>query len=261
MNWFAGEIPTGIELREERKKYLLVSHGTKKHVAETNLILAEMFQRARAKKQDLWGELGDLAKVTAHGEILGSSIKAAFRKQLLKVQNGRCCYCRRWLVSTAYAKPIDHILPKDTYPQFSVDFWNLAVSCSDCNLHKSNTVWGAIKVDRRSYPRPSEFEDSYHPRFHHYDDHISYLRYESNKRLLIAYVGLTPQGRQLCSSLLHVVAAKESFVANNPVLKPTMDSISGFGARANAQQLARFEDFQKALDRSALRFLEKTAST
>jgi uncharacterized protein (TIGR02646 family) len=116
--------------------------------------------------------------VTARGKITRAAIKSAFRRRLLELQGGRCGYCRRWLVSSAYAKPIEHTLPRSHYPQFSVEFLNLAVACSDCNGDKTDHKWGAISRARRRYPRAREFTEAFHPRFHRYDDHVRYVRLE-----------------------------------------------------------------------------------
>ena len=257
MSWFKGTLPSRIEMRRELKLYLGVAHGTKKHVPRTQALLRKLWAQARSRPfVDVWPTLDAMADVTALGTITGVSIKAAFRRRLLELQDGRCCYCRRWLVSTAYAKPIEHILPRRHYPQFSVEYWNLAVACRDCNGAKTDDVWGAIRTSRRRYPRAAEFTDAFHPRFHRYDDHVRYVRLETNVGAVVLFTGLTLQGQHLCSSLLHRIAAKETLVENNPALARAMDQIRRFEAKAEGMRLERFEAFREALDRSVMRLLE-----
>lgn len=257
MSWFNGTYPTRTEMRRELKLYLGVAHGTKKHVPRTQVLLRRLWTQTRLRPfADVWPTLNAMVDVSVLGTITGSSIKAAFRRRLLELQGGRCCYCHRWLVSTAYAKPIEHILPRRHYPQFSVEFWNLAVACSDCNGAKTDEVWGAISTARRRYPRAREFADAFHPRFHRYDDHVRYMRLETNVSAVVLFTGLTPQGQHLCRSLLHRVAAKETLVENNPALAPALDQIRSFGAKAEGMRLKRFEAFQEALNQSVMRLLE-----
>lgn len=257
MSWFKGTHPSRKEMRRELKLYLGVAHGTKKHVAHTQVLLWKLWTQARSRPfVDVWPTLDAMAEVTALGTIRGASIKSAFRRRLLELQGGRCCYCRRWLVNTAYAKPIEHILPRHHYPQFSIEFWNLAVACKDCNDAKTDDVWGTISTARRRYPSAREFSDTFHPRFHRYDDHVRYVRLETNVSAVVLFTGLTPQGQHLCRSLLHRIAAKETLVENNPALAPAMEQIRSFEAKAGGMRLERFEAFREALDQSIMRLLE-----
>ena len=116
MSWFEGMHPSRTEMRREIKLYLGLAHSTKKHVPRTRELLRRLWSQARLRPFiDVWPILDALEDVTALGTIKGASIKSAFRRRLLELQDGRCCYCRRWLVSTAYAKPIEHILPRRHY--------------------------------------------------------------------------------------------------------------------------------------------------
>ena len=256
MSWFEGSEPSEMEMRREISLYLSVAHGTKKHVPRTQVLLRNLWIEARLRAVDVWPSLNTLADVTSRGTVNGASIKSAFRHRLLKAQGGRCCYCRRWLVNTAYAKPIEHILPRRHYPQFSIEFWNLAVACSDCNGFKTDDVWGSIPITQHLYPKAQEFTDAFHPRFHRYDDHVRYLRLETNVSSVVLFTGLTRQGRHLCSLLLHRIAAKETLVENNPALAPAMKQIRSFEAKAEGMRLERFEAFCEALDQNVMRLIE-----
>ncbi|MDR6667085.1 hypothetical protein [Rhizobium sp. 1399] len=257
MNWFKGTHPSRAEMRSELDAYLRVSHATKKHVARTKELLEDLWKQARSRPfVDVWPHLDALDDVSPKGTIKGAAIKSAFRHRILSRQDNRCCYCRRWLVNTAYAKPIEHVLPRGHYPQFSIEFWNMAVSCNDCNSAKTDKVWGSISKTSRRYPRAEEFTDSFHPRFHRYDDHVRFLRMETNSQTVTLFTGLTPQGRHLCRSLLHQVAAKETLIENNPVVAEAMKEIRTFEAKAGSVILTRFDAFRAALDQSLERLIK-----
>ncbi|MBR8207783.1 hypothetical protein KDW61_03790 [Burkholderia cenocepacia] len=257
MSWFKGIYPSPAEMSQEVKLYLGVAHRTKKHISRTQVLLRYLWIHSRRRPYaDVWPTLDAMSDVTERGTITGAAIKSAFRRRLLELQSGRCCYCRRWLISTAYAKPIEHILPRRHYPQFSIEFWNLAVACSDCNGAKTDDVWGAISTVRRRYPRAWEFSEAFHPRFHRYDDHIRFVRLETNLSAVVVFTGLTAQGRHLCRSLLHRIAAKETLVENNPALASAMDQIRSFESKVEGLRLTRLNEFRAALDQSIVRLLE-----
>jgi len=257
MSWFKGTYPLRAEMRREVELYLCMAHGTKKHVTRTQVLLRNLWSQSRTRPYaDVWPALDATCDVTPRGTINGAAIKSAFRRRLLELQGGRCCYCRRWLVGTAYAKPIEHVLPRRHYPQFSIEFWNLAVACTDCNSVKTDDVWGTIAMTRRRYPRAWEFTEAFHPRFHRYDDHVRYARLETNLSSVVLFTGMTIQGRHLCRSLLHRIAAKETLVKNNPDLAPAVDQIRSFESKAEGLRLTRLDAFCTALDQSILRLLE-----
>jgi uncharacterized protein (TIGR02646 family) len=253
MSWFKGPYPSRTEMRRELKAYLDAAHKTKKHITGTQQLLKSLWKKAHSRPfDDVWPQL----HATALGAINANSIKYAFRSKILLLQENRCCYCRRWLVNTAYAKPIEHILPRRHYPQFSIEFWNMAVSCYDCNSAKKDEVWGTTSKTVRRYPKAQEFTEVFHPRFHRYDEHVRYVRVETNSSMVVLFAGLTPQGKHLCRSLLHLIAAKESLIKNNPVLKSAISEIRSFEAKAEGLNLTRLDAFRAALDRSMLRSLE-----
>ena len=256
MSWFEGKHPSRAEMRRELVTYLAAANGTKKHGPRTKELIINLWRQARSRPySDVWSALGKIEDATPAGVIKGASITSAFRQRMLKLQGNRCCYCRRWLMNIAYAKPIEHVLPRSAYPQFSIEFWNLAVACTDCNSMKTNEVWGGFSKASRRYPRAAEFIDSFHPRFHRYDEHIRYVRVETNVSSVVLFTGLTPQGQHLCRSLLHRIAAKETLIENNPVLAPAMEQIRNFGAKAESQRLQKFDSFRAALDQRLARLL------
>jgi uncharacterized protein (TIGR02646 family) len=257
VSWFKGAHPLPAEMGREVEQYLGVAHATKKHIPHTRALLIGLWMRSRRRPYaDLWPTLDSLCETTPRGTITGAAIKSAFRQRLLKLQDGRCCYCRRWLVSTAHAKPIEHILPRRHYPQYSIEFWNLAVACRDCNGAKTDDVWGSMSKSRRRYPRAQEFTEAFHPRFHRYDEHIRYVRVEANQSAVVMFSGLTVQGRHLCRSLLHRIAAKETLIKNNPALGSAIEQIQSFESRAEGMRLTRLNAFCAALDQTIVRLLE-----
>ncbi len=250
------------ERRAMRREYWACPYKTVRLRQPGREKLAELWQQTKGQPpQNVWDQLGAIAKGGDGGELSGSEFKAAFRTHLLKIQNNRCCYCGRWLVSTAYARHIDHILPKSVYPQFSLDYWNLAVACVECNSLKKKDVWGCVARDRRKYPGPQAFGDIFHPRFHRYDAHLRMFRLETNQSCVVIFRGLTEQGRFLCKTLLHKVAAKEMLVGNNPALREAADNINTGVATKGGDTPSHLETFRQALERSLMRVLEVDVKT
>jgi len=259
MSWFSGPNPSRVEMRVQLDLYLASIHETKKHIPTSRILVSSLWRKSRKIPYvDVWEELGAIEEVTEKGVVKGSALKSAFRRRLLELQQGRCCYCRRWLVNTAYAKPIEHILPKKHYPQYSIDFWNLAVACTDCNSEKSDDVWGGFSRTRRSYPRPTEFSEAYHPRFHRYDEHVRYMRVETNTTSMVMFFGLTNSGMHLCRSLLHKIAAKETLIQNNPTLAPLIEAIRTYAPKAEGLKMPDFKAFQETLERNLFRLLDES---
>ncbi|WP_333991782.1 HNH endonuclease [Pseudomonas sp. S3(2024)] len=243
-----------IRLRKELADYLARPHRTKKLHTQTRDLLRTLFRKTRKGLADGWALLDALDP--KEDIATASQLKAALRDQLVKLQANRCCYCRRWLVNTAYARPIEHVLPKALYAQFSLHFWNLAVACTDCNAKKSDKIWGTIDPARMTYPLPGSIDDWFHPRFHDYDQHIRYVRLESNETTVIVYQGKTVQGVALCESLLKHIAAKEMLIANNPALSTFAATINECGDRFKSAKAQKLRDFQDELGASVTRMIE-----
>lgn len=242
-------------LRKELAEYLAHPHRMQKYRGEARALVSKLFLQARKGDHDGWGLLESLDK--AKGDIVtGAELKAALRDQLVKLQSNRCCYCRRWLVNSAYARPIEHILPRVHFRQFSLLYWNLAVACTDCNTLKSDIVWGNVDPKRRRYPLPNSIDKWYHPRFHDYDQHVRFVRLESNGTAVVVFLGITDQGRALCRSLLRHIAAKEMLVANNPALSSCVTTLSEYGDRFDTAKTQKLREFQNELSASVVRLIE-----
>lgn len=151
----------------------------------------------------------------------------------------------------AHAKPIEHVLPKKDYPHFSLHFWNLAVACADCNRLKGADVWGSIPLRRFAYPHPGEYPDMFHPRFHNYADHVDFVHIATNHGSISIYKGLTPQGRHLCTALLHKVAKERMLLDAAPGLNSAISTIESFRTQHDGKH-PELLDFMAALDNALL---------
>lgn len=252
------------EMKLEIRNFYAQIHVAKAHRPKAIQLVREMARKCRSGAiLEGWEALSKLEhgkgeffknKPRKNPYISGTNIKVSFRTLLLVKQHGRCCYCRRWLVNSAHAKPIDHIIPKHSYPKFALHFFNLAVSCADCNSEKSGSLWGPPPTGLQ-YPKPSEFLDTFHPRFHIYNEHIRFVRMETNQGALAIYRGLTKQGIQLCNDLLGVVAAKETYFAHNPAILEPLAVLQEFINGRREHEVDCLLDFQNLFKTAATKSL------
>ncbi|VVP54401.1 hypothetical protein PS896_05584 [Pseudomonas fluorescens] len=216
-----------------------LKHNTKRH--ERLSLLRELRQATKAHETDVWERLSDIKNTRS------KELKAMLRKSLKARQGPRCCYCKRWLLNSAHASPIEHILPRHYYPQFALRARNLAIACNDCNALKTDDDWGSFGP-HLSYPSPSAMI-FFHPRYHSYDEHVRYLRIETNRQELVTYQGLTPQGRHLCSELLSKVVGKQNLRRNYPQLTHWLQTIDEFDTEHQSQPRPALEVFREAMDK------------
>ncbi|MFB4390537.1 MULTISPECIES: HNH endonuclease [unclassified Pseudomonas] len=203
-------------------------------------LLLKLRKTARETTDDVWGEL-------SKDEAVNKDVKARLRKSLKRRQEPRCCYCKRWLLNHASAAPIEHVLPRAIYPRFSLRVRNLAIVCVDCNAVKKAADWGKFPKPHKRYPSP-ETMLFFHPRYHKYDEHIRFLRLETNRQELVTYHGLTPQGRHLCNELLSGVVAKRSLWRSYPKLKVWLRTLEELEAQPETNPRPELEAFRNALD-------------
>lgn len=189
--------------------------------------------------KDVWEKLYDLniPKKGVTPKIEGMEILSKLRDYLAKKQKYRCCYCQRYLYNIAYARPIEHILPRSDFPRFSLVMKNLAVACYDCNLKKSNTVWWRAINPAGAYPVESQLISAFHCNHHSYNDHISWMSYATNDFAFRAYGGITAAGKKLCIDLLHDVSKAEILLSRNDGLREVLDELkamneSGLGGES-----------------------------
>ncbi|WP_321937997.1 hypothetical protein [Paraburkholderia sp. J8-2] len=217
-------------------------------------------ERKISQRQNLdrWSALRSVNAVNTKGNPVpfGAQIQKALRDHLVQLQKNRCCYCRRWLQNIAHARPVEHILSRADYPQFSLHYWNLAAACHDCNHRKSNFQWGTWR--KRRYPSPECIKDFFHPRFHDYDAHIRYVRVETNTISVAVYLGLSKQGRQLCRDLLGFISEVDALVHNNRRMSDSMAKIQAYGGRnENRVATQRVDEFLDALNGAVHRLVRK----
>ncbi|WP_243055025.1 hypothetical protein [Pseudomonas sp. BP01] len=249
-------------------RYKAKCHKTKKHRARTLLILARLnrdalrlfdgdYKGALKPESDLWKKFSERVPKKGITSIpSGSSIKSAFRAFLASEQGNLCCYCQRWLLNNGNAKPIEHILPRESFEHYAFNFWNLAVACVDCNGLKSSYVWvDGEKHGKREYPEPSSFTEMFHPRFHRFKDHVRFIRVQTNDHNITLYRGVTVQGKKLCEDLLRDIAAKEVLVNGNPAMKASLSAINQFEAEEGSELEGALVKLQEAFSDAAMRLI------
>jgi uncharacterized protein (TIGR02646 family) len=205
--------------------------------------------------------LGELAKKPkgkrGKAKPLISDIKGAFRSYIEKQQHNRCCYCRRWLCNSGYSKPIEHILPRKIYEQYSFHFWNLSVACVDCNGLKKEADWAnPDKHGGKDYPLPSTFTEMFHPRFHRFDEHVRFIRVQTNDHTITLYRGITPQGKKLCDDLLATIAGKEVLVNANAALRSSMETIERFDVKEGGDLESALKSLVGALSQRTINLMK-----
>lgn len=194
-----------------------------------------------------------------NASITGQAIRNHIRKIIEEEQNNQCCYCRRPLFNNAHAKPIEHILPHSKFVQHTFNILNLIIACVDCNAKKSDHVWSQHEATFRRfrhYPPARLFEDLFHPRFHRYDEHVKFIRVQSNYHCISIYTGLTEQGRNLCKNLLTHISKLEVFVSANSDLKTHIQTIYNHEAHDNSAAEAAIKEFQIAFQNATESILE-----
>lgn len=102
-------------------------------------------------------------------------IKKHIKDYYLLAQDYRCPYCHQKItVVHNGAWDTEHIIPKDTHPDFMFDPQNLCISCKDCNGEKSNknvlTNKKAVRL-----PKKSKNYTIIHPHFDNFEEHIKII--------------------------------------------------------------------------------------
>jgi len=233
-------------MRAQAKKFRGQAYTVKKHRRDALIVIRELRRRAQAGDKEVWKALNDYGK-TAGQVVTGSKIKAALRKFLAAQQGHECCYCRRWLLNNAYASPIEHVLPRDIYPQFALHFWNLAIACTACNSAKTNADWGGFAANHPVYPLPAGTGHFFHPRYHDYAQHVRYVRLETNNLKFISYFGITELGKHLCSNLLSKVVGKEQLYRSTPVLTEFEELLKSLDTAPESPERPALQLFQTTL--------------
>ncbi|WP_334545046.1 hypothetical protein [Rhizobium leguminosarum] len=105
-------------------------------------------------------------------DAAATSLRASIKKHYIKAQNNRCCYCKQLVMQNNHdVWDAEHIIPRDTHPQFVFEPLNLAISCGPCNeaKGKKNVL---VNAKRKTFPGKSADYIIVHPHFDDYDEHI-----------------------------------------------------------------------------------------
>ncbi|MCW2293166.1 hypothetical protein M2262_003216 [Pseudomonas sp. BIGb0408] len=241
-------VPTRQDLRDEYRLFRKRAYKPEIHRKAALRYLVHFHKDAMLSpgiKTNHWSALTNYQSKST--TMSGVNIKKSFRDFLLARQGQRCCYCQRWLVNIAHACPIEHVLPHSRYPQFVVHFFNFGIACFDCNSSKTDACWGAFSFSSTKYPSPDEVKDFYHPRYHKYAEHVNFIRMETNGFSIVSYTGMTDQGRHLCESLLHKVAAKETLTSCIPSIQDFYKAFENLSA-GNNKEYKDLSNFRSVLD-------------
>ncbi|MFA7895062.1 HNH endonuclease [Pseudomonas putida] len=115
-------------------------------------------------------------------------LKSEIKNHYLQQQGHTCAYCQqRIIVEHGAAWDTDHIIPKDSHPDFMFEAENLCITCKDCNNTKraKNVLRNQKRV---KFPKkPSDYIFC-HPHFHNYKEHIRVVR------VAALYIPRTPEG-------------------------------------------------------------------
>jgi uncharacterized protein (TIGR02646 family) len=207
---------TPAEINKDQQDFLSQPHETKALWADARRLWEQEQAYSESSRLDRWTVLTKHKtkyKKSGKPREFGKEIISALRTHLAKLQGNRCCYCRRWLQNVAPARPVEHVLSRKDYPQFSMNYWNLVVCCRDCNQKKKADNWSTLSFAAKSYP--IQVNEHFHPRIHVFDSHIRYLRVETNDVSIAVYHGLTPQGRHLCRKHLKTISEVDGLISNN----------------------------------------------
>lgn len=214
---------------------------------------------AGIKTTELWQDFYAYVSPT-NSKVTGKAIRKQIRRLIEKEQRNQCCYCRRPLMNNAHAKPIEHILPHSVFVQHTFDIRNLSIACVDCNAKKTDNVWMFNQArfrQTRHYPPATAFSDMYHPRFHRYDEHVTFFRVHSNTHCISIYTGLTEQGKNLCKNLLTHISKLEIFVSANSELKEHIEMIQEQDLHPGGAAEVAINAFKKAFQEATEVILEE----
>lgn len=122
-------------------------------------------------------------------------LRGAIRKHYLAQQNYHCAYCNRLRQDFhGYCWDIDHIIPKDTHPQFTYEPYNYALTCKDCNVKKDDfNVLETSVIASVKYPRNSNDYIIINP---HLDDYSVHMAVEYNLNNQIYHIPKTKKGAE-----------------------------------------------------------------
>ncbi|TOE23388.1 hypothetical protein CGJ47_15100 [Vibrio parahaemolyticus] len=126
-----------------------------------------------------------------------TDLKSRIKKHYIFEQNQACAYCKVELhTNNGMVWDTEHIIDKDSFPQWTFEPLNLCVSCKPCNIAKWNRTVTKSEY-YKSFPNKSANYRIVHAHFDNYEDHIEVgvpgvtYRYKSEKgRATIEICGL-----------------------------------------------------------------------
>ncbi|TDT78665.1 HNH endonuclease [Arthrobacter sp. AG258] len=99
-------------------------------------------------------------------------IRSRAKKYYITGQGYRCCYCdQENRTSNGNSWTLDHIVPRNEKSEFSFLPENWAISCPDCNIHKSDKRV-LMNSSVKNYPTKSLRFKIIHPHHDEFADHI-----------------------------------------------------------------------------------------
>ncbi|MBI9095998.1 MAG: TIGR02646 family protein [Sphaerochaeta sp.] len=127
-------------------------------------------------------------------EKLQNPEKEIVRLSLFNEQHGLCCYCEGRIACDRSKVHIEHLYPQSLYPNMTVDYKNLLLSCNGQDIHeqKSPCHCGICKDDHDPNLMISPLDPSCEIRFVCREDGTMDAREESDSKAknTIDYVGL-----------------------------------------------------------------------
>lgn len=202
-------------IKEIKKSYI-----QKKKVKEAMSKAIDYYNESRRGKTKLWSSLykdGPTGKKIYHAIT-----------EYINQLSSRCGYCQDRIFHNINSN-VDHILPTSIYPQFTFIEENLVRACTTCNMLKTAFDFYSLPVPvGNGYRQNSNTWACYHPRHHNFSHHIDRLVIQTNHLHFRAYIGKTPQGKQLCNLLLQKVSEFEVKAAANPVVALAAQKLSQF---------------------------------
>ncbi|PQK74415.1 HNH endonuclease [Pantoea ananatis] len=112
-------------------------------------------------------------EITGNTEL--DNLKKYIKDFYLRAQGFECPYCKQEIkVKHNGAWDTEHIIPRDTHPNYMFEPMNLCVSCKDCNGEKSNKK--VLKSRATIHlPKKSESYLIVHPHIDEFDKHIAII--------------------------------------------------------------------------------------
>ncbi|WP_370683478.1 HNH endonuclease [Pseudomonas syringae pv. atrofaciens] len=150
-----------------------------------------------------------------YAEPRGKYVHATLSTHLLHRQGSLCCYCRDKIFHKRNCN-IEHILPIKHYPMFAFEYKNLAAACLTCNALKGDEDFFNIVGALKKYD--SNVMNCFHPVLHSYDDHVDFMKIQTNHIYVRVFSHRTAFGERLCSEHLKKVSIFNIKERSNPVV-------------------------------------------